>query len=189
MGDHCHSLVDLDATASEAPELAERIRSYLVGREIIVEAVTDSVLGVGGGHCPGSESALAHEPGNESFRGLQTNGVAILQTRTVFDSGEGDHSIVCGACSHATEFDGTNDEAMFRWQDAITDWYEGNDGALLSCPSCSAAERLTEWHHNPAWGFGHFGITFWNWPTLKGSFVEEVQQYLGHRLRLVRGKL
>ncbi|GDY84963.1 hypothetical protein SAVCW2_41620 [Streptomyces avermitilis] len=53
MGDHFQTIVDLDASAGEAPELAARVIEWLVTEGIVLAERTDCVLGRPLGHPPG----------------------------------------------------------------------------------------------------------------------------------------
>jgi len=70
--------------------------------------------------------------------------------------------------------------------DAVADWHEGNNRAVFSCPSCNNSQRLADWRGPWAWGFGHLGLEFWNWPPLSNEFLRAVEQRLKHKTVLMR---
>lgn len=185
MGDYFGHLVDQKARASEASVLADRMSAYLIARGVIASDLTDCVLDERHGHAPGPNYQDAIDSDESCFLDLTTNGVLFETKRTVFHSGQGDLSVRCGTCDRIDELE----ETLSAWQDAVGRWYEGDDNASLTCPSCSKSTRIVDWAHDPPWGFGSFAITFWNWPRLKPSFIDELQTHLGHPLRMVSGKL
>jgi hypothetical protein len=69
------------------------------------------------------------------------------------------------------------------------EWYEQKGPGILACPHCGEERPITEWQHDPPWGFGYLGFEFWNWPPFEPSFVEAAAKQLGHRVILVEGKL
>jgi hypothetical protein len=60
---------------------------------------------------------------------------------------------------------------------------------MLRCRTCEQAQSVTKWVYDPPWGFGELGFTFWNWPTMRESFVEEFRAQFQHRTAFVFGKL
>ena len=79
--------------------------------------------------------------------------------------------------------------AKMKWQENYTDlvvsWHEGME-TLLECATCKASSKLEDWDWQPGWAFAQASITFWNWPELSRSFIDELSGVLGGaRLRRV----
>lgn len=183
MGDWFQTIVDEEASAEKAETLANEIRDWLIDRGIIQTTMTDCVLGGNGrGYPPGPHFEQAISPGaHHHFLQLWTNGLHFVIGRTVFDSGQGETTVLCPKCQ-------TPRDDHTQWVDAIGEWYEGKT-ALLRCPHCNTSTPITEWKFDPPWGFGNLGFTFWNWPPLKDEFVSELGERLNHQIVIVKGKL
>lgn len=181
MGDSFHTIVDPEATEADAPELAGRVLNWLISEQIIIPERTDCVLG-GDGYAPGPAYAKATGSPYPYLLQLRTNGLKVTSTRTVFDNGGLGFKIVCSSCG------GRFEPPHGPWGDAVSEWYDRSGTGLLACPGCRAVQPITEWRHDPAFGFGNLGFTFWNWPPLLDSFVSAVGERLGHRVFVVHGK-
>jgi len=179
MGDWFQIIVDRDAGEDEAPALAASIRDWLISEGIIGSEMTDNVLGSDRGYPPGHNQGKAVD---EEVPDLWANGLDIIIGRSVFDSGAGEISLICAEC-------GERFQLTDAWTEAIGEWHSRRGPGLLSCIRCSHTRTITEWQHDPPWGFGNLGFKFWNWPCLKESFIEEVSRRLGHRVILVEGKI
>jgi hypothetical protein len=182
MSDFFQAIVDLDASEREAPESAARIREWLIAGGIIENRMTDCILGNDPGFPPGLNYIRATERTDPLLFQVRTNGLEIIVKREVFCSISGEQMLICSACSGRFE-------PPEGWHDAIDEWSQRKGPGLLACPACNAERPITEWQHDPAWGFGNLGFQFWNWPRLKTSFIEEVSARLGHRVVLTFGKL
>lgn len=197
MGDTYEAIVDADATAKEAAQLAVRVVEMLQRRGIIAGERTDCVLGgadgIGYPSGPNYEDAVEPHVHNDSCRGqphldfrqLWTNGLAVDVGRRVFYSMTGENALVCSACRTRSEMEQFPDAL----HEAINEWYAGTGPGQFACPHCSALAPITLWSWDPPWAFGYLGFTFWNWPPLRASFVRDVGALLGHRTVVVRGKL
>jgi hypothetical protein len=182
MGDYFQSIVDKDATETEAPSLGTLIRNWLVDEGIISSKATDCVLGSDSGYPPGPDYQKAIYEHDKQFLELWTNGLEIITKRHVFHSGQGGFDLVCPACS-------TKVELNEAWSKAVNEWYKEDGKGWLACSQCGNLEVVNEWKHDPDWGFGNLGFTFWNWPPLTDEFVKKFGKRLGHRIVLVSGKL
>jgi hypothetical protein len=176
VGDRFQHVVDVEATAAEAPALAAGLTRWLVELGVIELAPAERALG-GPGHPPGPEAARA-TGGAGAPASLHTNGVAVVSTRTVFDGGPDDGSARCPRCAEDVGWDVLGP--------AVDEWWAGGEG-VRPCPGCGAPGPLNGWRWEPAWAFGCLGLTFWNWPPLSADFVREIGERLGHRCVSVHG--
>jgi hypothetical protein len=181
MSGNSQAIVDVDAGTDEAPRLAEELLAWLSAEGIVEPDPSDCILGEGQGYAPGPRFYVALEcpSAAEDFLALASNGLRIARGRQVFDTGGNGIKLSCAAC-------GSTFEPGPVWMDTVADWHNGNDDAVFSCPSCNNSQRLTDWRGPWAWGFGHLGLEFWNWPPLSSDFLRTVEQRLKHRTVLVR---
>jgi hypothetical protein len=182
MGDYFQIIVDKDATEKDAPVLGSSIRDWLILEGIIGREMKDNVLGSDLGYPPGPNYGKAVDEEIDNLQELWTNGLDIIAKRTVFNSMPGGVELVCAGC-------GLRFEPPDEWSEAISEWYDQRGPGNLGCHGCNGVRPITEWQHEPPWGFGYLGFQFWNWPPLKESFIEEVSRRLGHRVVYVEGKL
>jgi len=169
VGANFQAIVDVEATAEEADELADATLAWLVGTGVV--------------------SAADQVSRNEVST---AQGLEILTGRNVFYSLTGEQWLTCAHCDWTTDPGHTRiGDHVGEWAeltDTIGRWYDGGSGDL-SCPNCDRAASLNDWHWSPPWGFGCFGLRFWHWPTLSPAFLAEVSARLGHRTVYPYGKL
>ena len=184
MGDWFQSIVDPETTEADAPAAADRVLRWLIDEQIVVGDRTDCTLG-DGGYAPGRAYVKATGSSDPYLLATRTNGLEVVSTRTVFYSGGLGYElkIVCLSCG------GRFEPPEGPWGDAVGEWYHRRGAGMLACPGCGAARPVTEWPHEPAFGFGNVGFTFWNWPNLTGEFVAAVGRQLRHRVFVVVGKV
>ncbi|MFR9790617.1 hypothetical protein ACL07V_18475 [Streptomyces sp. MB22_4] len=189
MGDHFQTIVDLDATAADAPRLARRVLGVLVAEGVVLPEGTDRPFG---GHLPGPHWHKAVGPGETGW--APTDGLTVYTGRTVFHGGQGDAEWVrCPRCAATTplltdEYDRI-DAAWEPYGRAVSRWQETGEAAV-TCPGCAAAVPLAEWTWaDDYFAFGCLGLEFWNWPEFGEAFRGLVADALdGHRTTLVWGK-
>lgn len=180
MGDHYQTIADIDSDAASAESAAQGIRDWMISERIIRSQPSDCALGEPLGYAPAERYALAVEEYPRLFT-LRTNGVAFIAKRSVFHAG-GAFELVCSECHN--RFAGGE-----MWSDAVSRRFSGDSVGVLSCPKCGFQTSIVEWQHDPVWAFGYVGINFWNWPPLRTDFITQVRNLLGHRVRLVVGKI
>jgi hypothetical protein len=185
MGDWSQSLVDVEVSAEDAPELGARLTRWLIDTGVISAEQSDCVLGTPLGHPPGPNYGRAIG-GTDPAPVLWTNGAAISVGRVVSYSYEPE-VLTCRHCGHRElpAPDGQNWQAVFA---AVGDWADGGVGEV-PCPSCGAANDLNGWDWEPAWGFGMLTMEVWNWKPLAPEFIAEVSGFLGHRVVYTSFKL
>ena len=178
MSDFNISLVPIKTEVSEKEKLKQEVLNYLISRKIIQEKKNDCTLSSKEGFPPGNNvsSILINENDNK-FIELWTNGLEIIEERTVFhNGGNGIEKILCPNCN----FDIIDSE----WGKYIDNWYKGNNGSF-ECLNCKEIVSITECNFKPNWGFSDFGFIFWNWPDLKESFIKELEEILNLKLKKV----
>lgn len=185
MGDWSQSLVDVEVSAEDAPELGARLTRWLVDTGVIMAEQSDCVLGTPLGHPPGPNYGRA-VGGTEPAPVLWTNGAAISVGRVVSHSYEPE-ALACRYCGHQ-EVLALNDQKLQVAFAAIGDWADGGVGAI-PCPSCSAANDVNGWDWKPTWGFGLLTMEVWNWNPLALEFIADVSGFLGHRVVYTNFKL
>jgi hypothetical protein len=186
MSDWYETVVDPVVTSVDAPVVAERVISELVGAGLVKPEQTNCALGERG--FPPAPGVLRYlKQPDELVMSLRTNGLAVLAKRTVHLSPAVER-IVCLLCGATID-----DLEKVHWQEAIGQWYEGAAG-VLRCPVCLQEAPVSQWPHEPACGFGHLSFTFWNWPPFTSEYwrktpVELIESASGHECVLVFGKL
>lgn len=182
MGDWFQSVIDPEASEAEAPALAERLLQWFIDEGIVVAVPSDCTLG-DSGYAPGPSYARAVGSPNELLLKLRTNGLEVVSKRSVFHNGGLGVELVCTSCG------GRFDPPRGLWSGAVGEWYDRRGPGLLACPGCQAMRPITEWQHDPPFGFANLGFTFWNWPNLLDDFVSEIAERLGHHVVVVLGKV
>ena len=179
MSNFAQIVVDTQVSAEQAPELANIVRAWLVGEQIIEQEESESVLS-GTGHRPGMNYRAAIKLDLDTFLGVGgVNGVKFAVGRQVFDAGGNGIELECNVC-------GVSFEPNDSWYHAAGAWFDGDDLVSFPCPSCGQQALLTEWRGPWPWGFGNLGIEFWSWPPLSDDFIQAITRKLGHRTVIVR---
>ncbi|MFI5807244.1 hypothetical protein [Streptomyces sp. NPDC051561] len=199
MGDYFQTIVDTEARAEEAPELAARLISKLI-EDGIIAAAKDSLVYTGAegpgdhghGRGPNWVNAL-HADEEWEFSG----GVVPLVGRETFLEGQGESEAEyakCPRCGERTTFIDypesfeADQELWEPFGQALEAWQEGGSGEV-ACPSCAVPSPVDEWTWASDFAMGALALDFWNWPQLSDAFVERVGRELGHRVVLISGKL
>ncbi|MEV7522313.1 hypothetical protein [Streptomyces sp. NPDC091371] len=184
MGTYRQTVVDLDAPAQEAVAWGERGRGWLEAEGFIRpvpwrgEVVHlagprwREVVDLVAWDWRARIKELEEEPGDE---------VRVVAGRAVFFAGAGDStSPVCPHCRNTTS----------DWSSAaINTWY-ATGAADLDCPACGRRAPLPDWDWTGDYfAFAHLGFEFDDWPTLRPDFTAALGRALGHRIRVLRGKI
>ncbi|WP_031098958.1 MULTISPECIES: hypothetical protein [unclassified Streptomyces] len=186
MGTYRQTVVDLDASAEEAVAWGRRGRNWLEAEGFIRPVPwQDGVVYLAGPRwretvdlAPWDWRArikeLEEEPGDE---------LQVVTGRTVFFAGQGDFpSAICPRCRNATS-------DTDRSGAAIDTWY-ATGAADLDCPACAHRTPLPDWEWTSDYfAFAYLGFQFDDWPPLHPRFVAVFGQALGHRVRVVTGKI
>ncbi|MEU0399032.1 hypothetical protein ABZ318_02090 [Streptomyces sp. NPDC006197] len=178
MGSTYQTIADLEATAEEAGALGERVGAWLVAEGIAVPEPE-----------PSDRDKTWYLPGprwshvTDERRSLGTDGLAVVTGRTVFfGSPSTGGSPICPHCAAHVPHDGAFHAAVDAW------WATGL--ADVRCPVCGRTVPLPAWEwENDFFAFAHLGVEHWNGPPLRPAFIAELTEVLGHRTRLLAGKI
>jgi hypothetical protein len=198
VGDLYQTIVDRDVTSDVAGGLGQRVVGDLIRRGVVTGKRSGCVLGGSGmGYPPGpnAEAVVVPHVHTEACRNLphadfrrdRTNGldVEVGRRRRVYYSMTGEQALVCRRCGTRLDVD-TFPPALDM---AVNEWAAQTGEGRFVCPRCGVGDLISEWRWDPPWGFGCLGLTFWNWPWLRDSFVQDLSALLGHRTVRVYGKL
>lgn len=194
VGDYFEIIADVEATETEAPELAASVVSWLTREGVIAGEPADCVLGAESGYPPGPRYTAAVTEPDELLLRLWTNGVEVCTSRTVFAAAQGEMGqVVCPHCGQTMELhDPATDQATPQWEpfnDTLTAWMEGGSDKVR-CPQCGQAAGFNDWRWTgEPFAVGFLGFTFWNWPPLSESFIAQMASHLEHRVVVIQGKL
>lgn len=197
MGDYFERIVDLDVTAEDAPELAERMLRWMTGEGLLTrERSSEGVYsqGAGWGYVPGPKWSTAVR--NSEFVGPQAGPVAVLVGRDAYVGGQGmdePEYARCPRCDARTvivdypdEFE-ANDEVWRPFREGIDAWRSTGRGSA-PCPACGKRVAVTEWCWDHSYALGALAFDFWNWPPIADGFWTEFGRRLGHRTVVQMGK-
>lgn len=179
MGDWFQTIADVEATADEAPRLADALVSWLIETGVVPADRTDWIPG----------SGEVDEPRRRALNDGHGH-LAVTVGRSVFFSGWAS-TVTCPHCRRLIELDDSRGQPTQAWHelsDAISAWYDAGVGTF-PCRNCEQAVGLNDWDWHPPWGFGYLGFTFWNWPELHPQFLAAVSHRLNHRVIRAYGKL
>lgn len=178
MGANVEWIVDLDVSLEDAPALAERVKEWLLDREIISRTLcpersyNDAEL-MNRGACAAQWDAYPTHS-HTSMQGLE-----VHIGRQVFHTGDnGIQAICCPTCGAA------HDPDEVPWSDAVGAWYLNEATHTMTCPACRASLSIVDWTFETPWGFGHLAFGFWNW-NISDRLVDAVAALTGHRCRFV----
>ncbi len=176
MSDYCISIVPKISSFPNKEEKIDEILSWLIENDIIKPDTSDCILGsrrkryavsIGAKHVTTFPEYLPFD--------LEINGLEIIDSRQVFDTGgNGIESVMCPACCR---------NILANGLDFIAKWYEGENA--VQCSICETLVDIHSYDFTPEWGFSDLGFSFWNWPKLTDSFMEEFQHKLGCEINLV----
>jgi len=181
MSDSFITIVPTRVTADEVTEISKRTIDWLTKREIISQNLTDCVLGQNKGYSPGPKYNDIVDDINYELKKLKTNGLEIIINRQVFHNGENGLNEIrfqkCGANNIDSD-----------WGEIIDSW-DNKENDVLKCSECNNETSITNYDFRPKWGFGEFGLTFWNWPNLKNDFMDDLKRFLNKDIEMIYGRL
>lgn len=186
MSDWFETVVDPLVDTTDAPCVADRVVGELVAAGLLKSVRTDCALG-GLGYPPAPGILGYLKAPDELLLQLRVNGLAVTAKRCAHLNVAVER-IVCPLCGTATD-----DLSRLSWQEAVGEWYDGGEGAIL-CPACLQRTPVAVWVHDPICGFGNLAFTFWNWPPFDAAYwtktpFQFIEAVVGHGCILVSGKL
>ncbi|MEO1435245.1 MAG: hypothetical protein AAFV80_06880 [Bacteroidota bacterium] len=162
MGDSITSFVPKRLIYPNPAEMLDRVREYMIQQQYIRKKTANNTFEDLPGHLPGRKyrDILIDRDAFNHVKRLKTNGVAFIQTRTIFHTYENElDEVLCPACS--SNLFGDN------WADLVSEWLAGGDGQL-TCPYCETEADLSAFTFRAEpyfrWAFSNVGISFYNWP-------------------------
>lgn len=180
-------LVDVDATVSEANEVARAVLDRFRKMGLITgETNCDCVLG-GTGYRPGPAVSDFYKPRERECRfwemgvcGVEPNVGRAFNAWALGPSCEG---FTCPTC--AADVEPFDDAFGDEIGNAVVEWLHDSGQALVPCPACREKSPITQWRCKPPFGFGNVSFRFWNWPPLdsrswKIDLAEIVRDVSGH---------
>jgi hypothetical protein len=180
MSDAYITIVPTNVTQGQVKDLSKMTIAWLSEKGIILTNQTDCVLGETLGYPPGPKYMDAIDGDDFGLLKLRTNGLAAVTERQVFDNGEnGLDEINCPKCG-ANNIDSD-------WGEAVGLWDTGKIG-ILRCSQCDNEASIADYDFRPDWGFGEFGLTFWNWP-LSSRFFDDLRVFVGTDIKIIYGRL
>ena len=176
MSDHSISISPKLSAYPDKESKAKEILVWLVSLDIVKPTLSDCILSSNNGYSISEGAKLvATEPEYLPFH-LRTNGIEIITQRQIFDTGEnGMDELICPACGQ--DIAGESWEFFREWDD--------NKSNNLTCPLCHTGTDIHQFNFTPEWGFSDLGFTFWNWPGLTETFLNDFKQKLGCDINVV----
>lgn len=184
MGDWFQTLVFRSVGEDEAREVGEKVRDWLLTREIITGDPSPEPVPGKIGHRPGPSALSACDRGSWApFFDLTTNGVEIQIGRRLFCEMNGaEFFALCELCGHRFE--------LMEYEPALDAFAAFGDGAegRFGCPACGHEAGLVDWQTDGIAG-GFLGVTFWNWWPLTPAFRAQMSQLAASEILLIESKL
>ena len=148
MSDSIHWFVVACPSDEQAHARGRALLNWLIERKIVAAQLCPRT----GLYLPGDEAQ-----GYDSR--IEYCGVQLVRERTVFHAGDsGLDGLACPSCQQVSAAE------EIAWDDAVGNWFAGQDDARLTCPLCRQASRLHDWQFLPMpWAFGNLGVGFCNW--------------------------
>ncbi len=176
MSDHSISIVPKKSSYPKKEVKIKEILEWLISKDILKQELSDCVLSSGKGYAiSDGAKQISNFPDELPFNFL-FNGLKIVTIRQVFDTGEnGIEECICPNCN--------DDIAQEDW-DFLNNWFEKNSDDLI-CPLCHVGTDIHKFKFTPEWGFSDLGFTFWNWPELSSSFLQEFKEKLNCNISVV----
>ncbi len=176
MSDSSISIVPNLSVYPEREIKAKAILEWLVSLDIVSPFLTDCVLSSSHGYAIAEGAKNISEEPELLPYSLMNNGLEIITERRIFHTGQnGIDSLVCPVCSQ--DISNKDWEFLSEWDD--------NRSNNLTCPLCNVPTEIHQFKFTPEWGFSDLGFAFWNWGSLKDSFIEDFRKILGCDISLV----
>ncbi|MFD9567067.1 hypothetical protein [Streptomyces sp. NPDC059994] len=184
MGTYRQTVVDLDASAEEAAACGARGRTWLETHGYIRPVPWQDGAAYLAGPRWREAVDLASWDWRAQITGLDQepcDELTVVTGRTIFYAVSGEPlTAVCPRCRNAS----------CDWPgEALDTWYT-TGVADLGCPACAHRTSLPDWEWaGDLLAFAYLGYQFDDWPPLRPDFTTALGQALGHRIRVVAGKI
>jgi hypothetical protein len=181
MSDSYITLVPNSVDEDESCHLADIVIKDLIDKQVIKSVKTHCTLGEEG-FAPGKNYMSVTEEHSYCIWNKAVNGLEVITSRTVFENGgNGLDAIICPVCSHNV--------IDTDWNVAIDTWFNRTDNGKHVCSFCKSVNSIINFTFVPTWGFGSFGLRFWNWPPFKNSFINNIERLTNKRIIIVYGRI
>lgn len=169
------TIVDSEATIREAKLLSQKVVDVLCAEGIILPTPQiDELHGTGAKYATGPNAGLAADCINDCFG----CGMDVVIGRNVYEPGELGFRIVCPNCNEQFEND------TLDWGGPVCHWLDVGEETPITCIKCSTSSPFPMWFQPPL-GLGNLAFKFTEW-FLRESFVERIENLLGHRVTWVK---
>jgi hypothetical protein len=179
MSDSYCSIVPFQTYSYAAETAAKKLVQILAERKVIHPTLSSCILN-GEGYPPAENYAEITERRDDAFLKQSINGLEVKTGRQVFPA-SGLDKVLCPKCAHNIIRD--------NWPDLIKEWTHKTGPAKFRRPQCHTSHVIADYVFEPEWAFGELGLTFWNWPPLKDSFLKEIEVISGSRLKVIKVEL
>ncbi len=170
-----------DKQLAEEKLAKDKVFDFLKRENIIQTNLTDCSLGRLG-YKPAEKYKKALKNTDKKMLQLKVNGVEFITERRVFDNGaNGLEKVNCPYCK-------TNNIEN-NWAEILGNWYEKQGSYKLQCFTCKRESDIFDFIFYPTWGFGYFGIVFWNWGVLSQEFISDLENITSTKIKLIEGRL
>lgn len=187
---------------SNPTEISNRVIEWMQTNEFIETEKSDCILSTKDkGYKPSTRHSIAIGY-DEDILKLSTCGVEVKTEREVFNAGAftAMTKVECPNCKK-NRFEGITPQDFFtdnctkEQMDlfyAVYPEFENwvnNKPATLTCPHCTVDHNVEKYGYDDSLAFSNFGLTFWNWPDLTASFLEELQSVVGSEIIRMNGRI
>lgn len=194
-------IICTEKVVSDPIELGEKLIRWLQSQGVIETSQSDCVLDSKKlGYKPGRSFMKAVE--EDSFLNLEVCGLELMPERQVFHgmSLTNINQVKCPSCNR-NRFEGFKPQEFYpesqtdeqrKSFEAVYDqfdhWVNGLD-TNLTCPHCGVNSKIDDYQIEENIGLSNLGFRFWNWPSLRPRFIEQVEPILGTEIKLIYGRL
>lgn len=176
MSDYSIAIVPKQSNYPNNKAKAKEVLNWLISQNIIKPTLSDCILSSDNGYAISDGARRVTNLPDELPFDLITNGLEIITTRQIFDTGEsGMKKCICPNCK--------KDIASENWS-FLNDWHEQKSNNI-TCPLCNVATDIHKFQFTPEWCFSDLGFKFWNWADLTDEFIEEFKKKLGCDISVV----
>lgn len=180
VSEHSVSVVRLDVLPlDEVHELARVVAGWLRNAGFIEPNTRLDAMWQPSLWMPGREWRTAVEAVRwlDAFEKTANNGVDVERERSAHHPVENLEVAACGLCGSVLP-----DEVYFE---TLEIWLDKGEPEI-ECSRCQSRALIGDWPAEFGFAVGSPAVRFNNWPSLRGSFVNELRRQLGGRTFVVK---